>query len=346
MPPSTLVGALQSTIGRHGERPALRSKSATFTWRQYFAQAQQFGRACIAVGHKQHEGCAIIGFNSPEWMFANVGAILAGGVAAGIYTSNTPDAAAYVVEHSNSTVVVCEGQQQLDKFLAVRDRLPHVLAYVVYEITPDATRPFVPERTLDAARAARIFSWAQFMALGGATASAGSGAEGAASADAAVAGDGEGDSLLTSPLQQELARRMAAQVPEDVLAYVYTSGTVAMPKAVMVSNDNVMFVATSVLERFAATEAERTVSYLPVRSGQMGTLAVLLLGCCSCVGTAARAAFRLAGANSIRFVAVTEWAGFRRLRVLATRPPSLCALPALRPPPRVCPPPPLPSHCS
>jgi long-chain-fatty-acid--CoA ligase ACSBG len=268
MPPSTLVGALQSTIGRHGDRPALRSKSATFTWRQYYAQAQQFGRACIAVGHKQHEGCAVIGFNSPEWVFANVGAILAGGVAAGIYTSNTPDAAAYVVEHSNSTVVVCEGQQQLDKFLAVRDRLPHVLAYVVYEISPDAKRPFVPERTLDAARAARIFSWAQFMALGGAEAGAGSGgAEGAAGAEPAAAGDGERASLLASPLQQELARRMAAQVPEDVLAYVYTSGTVAMPKAVMVSNDNVMFVATSVLERFAATEAERTVSYLPVRSG-------------------------------------------------------------------------------
>ncbi len=33
----------------------------------------------------------IIGFNSPEWFIAELGAIMAGGLAAGIYTTNLPD---------------------------------------------------------------------------------------------------------------------------------------------------------------------------------------------------------------------------------------------------------------
>lgn len=43
----------------------------------------------------------IIGFNSPEWNIADIGTIAAGGIAAGIYTTNLPEACAYVAaQHS------------------------------------------------------------------------------------------------------------------------------------------------------------------------------------------------------------------------------------------------------
>lgn len=63
-----------------------------------------------------------MGFNSPEWMTANIGGILAGGIAAGIYTTNGPEACAFIASHANATVVVCEGEKQLAKFIEARDR--------------------------------------------------------------------------------------------------------------------------------------------------------------------------------------------------------------------------------
>lgn len=307
MPPSTVISAMQRTVSLHGDRPALRSHTGrTLTWSQYYAQARQFGRACIAVGMRPREAVAIIGFNSPEWVLANVGGILAGGIAAGIYTTNTPDACAYIVRHASATVVVCEGERQLAKFLSVSPPLTDVLAYVVYELDKpaarnagrksagaetgsgsadaDARRPLL-KGSLEEARVSHIYSWEQFMALGDLLGTSSAGASGrdggmiagagsspSASASSSTgssgAGTGAGASGRASPpaasLDAELELRMAAQTPEAVCTLVYTSGTVGFPKAVMVSHDNIAFVATSVLERFAANETERTVSFLPV----------------------------------------------------------------------------------
>lgn len=137
------------------------------------------------------DGVAIIGFNSPEWVVANVGGILAGGIAAGIYTTNTPDACAYIVRHASASIVVCEGERQLAKFLSVTPPLSEVLAYVVYELDAapstgssprrkaggsrsdgsgsgadaEARRPLL-KSSLEEARLSHIYSWEQFMALG------------------------------------------------------------------------------------------------------------------------------------------------------------------------------------
>lgn len=54
-----------------------------------------------------------------EWFIADIGTIAAGGLAAGIYTTNGPEACAYIIGHSKSTVVVVENEQQLKKILQV-----------------------------------------------------------------------------------------------------------------------------------------------------------------------------------------------------------------------------------
>ena len=51
----------------------------------------RFGKSLMSMGFGPHRCINIIGFNSPEWLIANMGAIAAGGTSAGIYTSNLPD---------------------------------------------------------------------------------------------------------------------------------------------------------------------------------------------------------------------------------------------------------------
>ncbi len=144
-----------------GEQVALRIERAgawvDISWKQYYADAQRAARAFMHLGLKPHQSVSIIGFNAPQWFVANMGAIAAGGNAAGIYTTSEPDACAYIVEHSESRVVVVENGAQLAKFLKVQSRLGGVSAIVVYADD-------VP-RGADAGRI-QLLNWADFMALG------------------------------------------------------------------------------------------------------------------------------------------------------------------------------------
>jgi len=73
---------------------------------------------------------AIMGFNSPEWIFTFVGTILYNCVSTGIYSTNAPDACHYQADHSESEVIVIENNDMLKRFDF--SKLPKVKAYVVW----------------------------------------------------------------------------------------------------------------------------------------------------------------------------------------------------------------------
>lgn len=50
----------------------------------------------MSLGFSPHSCANIIGFNSAEWFIAYMGAIAAGGIMAGIYTSNLPEVSGFV----------------------------------------------------------------------------------------------------------------------------------------------------------------------------------------------------------------------------------------------------------
>ena len=115
----------------------------------------------MALGLSRYESVSILGFNSPEWLIANVGAIAAGGFAAGIYTTNNPEQCQYIANHCKARVIVVEGQKQLDKILEVRSSLKELVAIVVYggafdKSCNDGLGP----------KEAKVYSWDDFMGLG------------------------------------------------------------------------------------------------------------------------------------------------------------------------------------
>lgn len=84
-----------------GNAPALRvergGKWIQWTWAEYGAEASASARALVSLGVQPFGSVAIVGFNSPEWFLAFMGALLCGAKAAGIYTTNSPAACAYTV---------------------------------------------------------------------------------------------------------------------------------------------------------------------------------------------------------------------------------------------------------
>ena len=131
----TIGEVLAATTEAHAQRPAMRHKKDgrwhDITWAQYSADARKAAKAFIKLGLSPGSGVSIIGYNCPQWFIADVAAILAGGVPAGIYTTCSAEQCQYITEHCDADVVVVENVEQLTKFRAVKDQLPKVKAYVL-----------------------------------------------------------------------------------------------------------------------------------------------------------------------------------------------------------------------
>lgn len=88
--PTTLVAAFRDAVKRGGEAPALKvergGKWVTWTWAQYGEEVGLVARALVALKVEQFGSVAILGFNSPEWLCAMMGAAVIGAKAAGICT--------------------------------------------------------------------------------------------------------------------------------------------------------------------------------------------------------------------------------------------------------------------
>ena len=161
-PPTTVVDIFKKTVKECGSKVSMRCERdgawKEWTWDGYHADVMKVAKALLALGVKERDAVAIIGFNSPEWVFAWIGAVLIGAMGTGIYATNGADGVAYVVEHSKAKVVVAEGAKQLAKFREVdASRLASVLAFVSY----------LPEEATPAPiGSAQGMNWAGFLASG------------------------------------------------------------------------------------------------------------------------------------------------------------------------------------
>ncbi len=121
-------------------------------WHEYNAQVRQAGRALLALGVQQGEIITILGFNRPEWVIMDLAAMLVGGAAAGIYTTNSPGECKYIIEHSASPVILLENEMQWKKIESVRDQLPSLKHVVMMKGTTINDE--------------MVLTWEQFLAKG------------------------------------------------------------------------------------------------------------------------------------------------------------------------------------
>jgi len=239
--PKTQIQLFDDICEKMGDKPALHQKVlskgavaeetpwTTWTWQEYRNNVDEFAKSLMSLGFDRFDTVNIIGFNAPEWHFANFGAIMAGGIAAGIYATNGPDACKYQVEHSEAKVVVVEGEKQLEKFYEISKDLPNLKALVMYG--PDSVPSDVASKT-----SVPVYSFADFLKLGAAVSDA------------------------------DLKARGDAQEANEVTTLIYTSGTTGPPKAVMLTHDNITWTSQAQLSTMARelTNEDHMISYLPL----------------------------------------------------------------------------------
>ncbi|XP_071387557.1 long-chain-fatty-acid--CoA ligase ACSBG1 [Centroberyx affinis] len=155
--PVTVHQMFKASVEKYGNMYALGSKKNNkwekITFSEYYQFCRTAAKSFMKLGLERFHGVAILGFNTAEWFFSAIGAIMAGGIMTGIYATNSPEACHYVASDSKANIIVVENQKQLDKILQIRDRLPHLKAIVQYSGQLQQ-------------KISNLYSWEEFMELG------------------------------------------------------------------------------------------------------------------------------------------------------------------------------------
>lgn len=240
--PETVPTVFKNTVEKYPDGIALSTEKPRankedpvewddLTWSEYYAEVRKFAKSLIKIDFAEHKAINIIGFNSKEWLIANNGAIFAGGVAVGIYTTNLSDACQYITEHSEAEVVVAENWTQAVKFTKIAKDLPKLKCIVVWNES-DKEKFSEPDRACDIP----VHSWEAFMALG------------------------------KDVSDDQVDARVQDLRPGHCCTLIYTSGTTGPPKAVMISHDNLTWTVANFLDAlpFDLGPEDRSISFLPL----------------------------------------------------------------------------------
>ena len=213
-----------------GDRVALREKDFgiwnEYSWADYGEQARLVGLGLKSLGLGRGDVCSIAGEVCKEWLFADLGVNCVGGVSNGVYPTDSPEQVAYLVQDSGTKFYFAEDEEQLDKVLEVRDRLPTLEKIIVFDM--EGLRNFRDEQCI---------SYEELLALGAAY--------------------GEAHPAVW-------LHEIDAAAPEDLMILTYTSGTTGPPKGAMISQRNMLFMMRNLQRIYGVYASDEQLGFLPL----------------------------------------------------------------------------------
>lgn len=229
--PETLPQFFLQKVAQYGrDKVALRQKELgiwrSFTWAESYEQVRAFSLGLIALGLRRGDCVCGIGDNDREYLWAFLGLQAAGGIQVGLFTDATPQEIAYIVDHSEATFVLAQDQEQCDKLLEIRPKIPRVRKVIYWD-----------EKGLWHYNEDWLISFAEVQELG---------------------------RQLAEREPERFETEVAIGRGEDVGVICYTSGTTGLPKGAMLSHQNLMAATHLYHQVDPRYDTDNHVSFLPL----------------------------------------------------------------------------------
>ncbi len=134
--PKTLTGQFRRWGIERADEPAIHGKDSSgawksYTWGEYWTASREVAKGLIALGHEPKQCVAIVGANRPEWVICQFGIMLAGGIPAPSYPTNTLEQVGHILENSEASIVIADSKVLLDRWRQGADARRRTLTNVV-----------------------------------------------------------------------------------------------------------------------------------------------------------------------------------------------------------------------
>jgi len=226
----TIPKLFKARVEELGDRTAMREKDLgvwhSYSWRYYYDHARLLGLGLLALGLKRGEVISVLSEDRKEWLFADQGGQAVGAIVSGVYTTDSATQLEYLVNDSDSRFLFVENDEQLDKFLSVKDKVPDLTKVIVFD--DEGLRDFDDEKVMFIDELYEI-----------------------------------GQSYLKdnpTTFEEEIEKSK----PEDTAILVYTSGTTGLPKGAMVGQGNLVFSLTSSNDLVPTYPTDEQLCFLPL----------------------------------------------------------------------------------
>ncbi|MEA3230173.1 MAG: AMP-binding protein, partial [Thermodesulfobacteriota bacterium] len=167
-----------------------------------------------------------IGDNCPEWIFASMGVQCIGGVATGVYATNTWPQVEYVVSNSDSVFFFVENEEQLDKWLMFRKKVPALRKVIVWDT--EGLRNF---------KDPMVMTFDELIEIGREV-------------------DEKRPKLFDT--------RTIEITADDLSVLIYTSGTTGPPKGAMLTHQNCIWMGKAITSDNLLYDTDEIMSFLPL----------------------------------------------------------------------------------
>ena len=213
-----------------GDRTAHREKNLgiwqSHSWAEFLDAARAIGMGLVALGLRRGEVVSILSEDNKEWVYADLGIQCVGGITNGIYPTDSAGQVAYLLQDSGSRYLFLENDEQLDKFLEIRDEVRGVRKCIVLD--REGLHDFAD---------GQVLFLDSLLDLG------------------RRAHDDD---------PERFEREVEASGAGDTAMLIYTSGTTGPPKGVMLSHANVIASTLSVQRTLPAREDDEQLCFLPL----------------------------------------------------------------------------------
>ena len=120
------------------QRDAIREKDLgiwqSWNWVEVADEIRALACGLASLGLKRGDKLAIVGDNRPRLYWGMTAAQAIGAIPVPLYQDLVADEMAYVLDNADVRIALVEDQEQVDKFLEVRERCPRV-EHVIYDDT-------------------------------------------------------------------------------------------------------------------------------------------------------------------------------------------------------------------
>jgi long-chain acyl-CoA synthetase len=220
---------LRATKRYWDKKVAMREKEfgiwVPMTWKQYYENVKRIALGMLSLGLQREDKVAMIGDNRPEALWAEMAAMCTGGVGVWLFQDSLMDEVQYIIDHSDAKLMIGEGQEEVDKCLAIKGKCPN-LKKMIWD-DPKGMRDYNDPI---------LISIQRLMEIGK-----------------------EMDEKEPGLFEDMIMKGKG----EDVCLLFYTSGTTALPKGALLTHYNMLTMGQNLMRVDPYFESDDFVSYLP-----------------------------------------------------------------------------------